>query len=53
MSDTTIRLDQADEDVLFDLVSDDAMERAGLGMDRAALTIAQCSGLNSCPSAPA
>jgi hypothetical protein len=53
MSDTTISLDQADEDALYDLVSDDAMERAGEGLDRAALTIAMCSGLGSCPSAPA
>jgi hypothetical protein len=46
-------LDSAEELILDNELSDEALERAG-GLDnRAALTIAMCSGLGSCPSAPA
>jgi hypothetical protein len=46
-------LDLAEEQILNDELSDEALERAG-GLDnRAGLTIAMCSGLSSCPSAPA
>jgi hypothetical protein len=51
MNDTAIGLDQAEEDILNYQLSDEAMERAGsIG---SAYTIAMCSGLQSCPSAPA
>jgi hypothetical protein len=46
-------LDWAEEQMLIDDLSDEALERAGLDSGRAALTIAMCSGLGSCPSAPA
>jgi hypothetical protein len=46
-------LDLADEQILIDDLSDEALERAGGLENRAGLTIAMCSGLSSCPSAPA
>jgi hypothetical protein len=46
-------LDLADEQILIDELSDEALERAGGLENRAGLTIAMCSGLSSCPSAPA
>jgi hypothetical protein len=51
MSKTTIEFDQADEELLSFDVSDEAMERAGDSFF--AVSIAMCSGLQSCPSAPA
>ena len=50
---TTIEHDQADEDVLYEQISDETVERAAGNMGRMAMTIAMCSGLSSCPSAPA
>jgi hypothetical protein len=46
-------LDLAEEQILIDELSDEALERAGGLETRAGLTIAMCSGLGSCPSAPA
>jgi hypothetical protein len=46
-------LDLADEQILNDELSDEALERAGGLENRAGITIAMCSGLSSCPSAPA
>jgi hypothetical protein len=46
-------LDLADEQILIDDLSDEALERAGGLENRAGYTIAMCSGLSSCPSAPA
>jgi hypothetical protein len=43
----------ADEQILNDELSDEVLERAGGLENRAGLTIAACSGLSSCPSAPA
>jgi hypothetical protein len=45
--------DLADEQILIDELSDEALERAGGLENRAGYTIAMCSGLSSCPSAPA
>ena len=53
MNVTTIEHDQADEDVLYEQISDEAVERAAGNIGRAAMTVAMCSGLSSCPSAPA
>ena len=49
MSNATIGHDQGEEDFLIDQLSDEALERAG---NWAGVTIAMCSGLSSCPSAP-
>jgi hypothetical protein len=46
-------LDLADDRILNDELSDEAIERAGGLENRAGLTLAMCSGLSSCPSAPA
>jgi hypothetical protein len=43
----------AEEQILIDELSDEALERAGGLENRAGYTIAMCSGLSSCPSAPA
>jgi hypothetical protein len=45
-------LDLAEEQILIDDLSDEALERAGGLENRAGYTIAMCSGLSSCPSAP-
>jgi hypothetical protein len=45
--------DLAEEQILIDELSDEALERAGGLENRAGYTIAMCSGLSSCPSAPA
>jgi hypothetical protein len=50
MTNTTIDLDQAEEELLNCQYSDEAVERAGNIF--AGYTIAACSGLQSCPSAP-
>lgn len=51
MTDTNTRLDQIDEDTITYEVSDEALEAAaGTMKDRAgALTLAFCSGLDTCP----
>jgi hypothetical protein len=46
-------LDLAEEQILNNDLSDEALERAGGLENRAGYTIAMCSGLSSCPSAPA
>jgi hypothetical protein len=46
-------LDLAEEQLLNVELSDEALERAGGLENRAGYTIAMCSGLSSCPSAPA
>ena len=46
-------LDLADEQILNDDLSDEALERAGGLENRAGITIAMCSGVSGCPSAPA
>ena len=46
-------LDLSEEQILIDELSDEALERAGGLENRAGYTIAMCSGLSSCPSAPA
>jgi hypothetical protein len=53
MNASNIGLDLADDQILNDEFSDEALERAGGLENRAGLTIAMCSGLSSCPSAPA
>jgi hypothetical protein len=53
MNNATIGHDQAEEDFLIDQLSDEALERAGGLEIRAGMTVAMCSGLSSCPSAPA
>jgi len=52
MSDTTLVLDQTEEEILTHDVSDDALETAaGTGKDKAAnLTGYMCSDLASCPA---
>jgi hypothetical protein len=52
MNDTTIGLDQAEEAILSYEVSDEALESAaGTVKDKAAsLTVAFCSGLDTCPA---
>ncbi len=51
MNDTTIRLDQDEEAILTYEISDEAVEAAaGTVKDRAGnLTVAFCSGLDTCP----
>jgi hypothetical protein len=46
-------LDLAEEQILIDEFSDETLERAGGLENRAGVTVAMCSGLSSCPSAPA
>ena len=46
-------LDLSEEQILINELSDEALERAGGLENRAGYTIAMCSGLSSCPSAPA
>jgi hypothetical protein len=52
MNFTTIGFDQVEEELLIDELSDEALERAGGLEYGAGLTLAMCSGLASCPSAP-
>jgi hypothetical protein len=50
MTDTTIGLDQTEEEILGYEVSDEALESAA-GKDKAGnVTVAFCSGLDSCPA---
>jgi hypothetical protein len=53
MNNNNIGLNLTEEDVLDGQLSDEALERAGGLENRAGMTIAMCSGLSSCPSAPA
>jgi hypothetical protein len=52
MDGTTLKIDQVEEDILSYDVSDDALEAAACnGSDKpAALTVAMCSGFDSCPA---
>jgi hypothetical protein len=52
MNDTTIGLDQAEEEILAYDVCDDALESAACKMTWKAgsMTLSFCSGLDSCPS---
>jgi hypothetical protein len=53
MNGLDIGTNQAEDQFYNDELSDETLERAG-GLDaQARLTIAMCSGLSSCPSAPA
>jgi len=54
MTETTMRLDQADE-ALFALdASDHALEMAAKsGLEAGAVTISFCTGLDTCPAVPA
>jgi hypothetical protein len=51
MSDTTIRLDQIEEEILAYEVSDEALETAaGTGKEKAGhYTLGFCTGLTACP----
>lgn len=53
MNANSFGIDLADEQILNDELPDETLERAGGLENRAGLTIAMCSGLSSCPSAPA
>jgi hypothetical protein len=52
MSDTTIGLDQIDEEILAYEVSDEALETAaGSGKEKAGhYTLGFCTGLSACPA---
>ncbi len=52
MNDTTIGLDQTEEEILAYQVSDDALESAaGSLRDKAgSMTVSFCSGLDTCPA---
>jgi hypothetical protein len=50
---TSMGLGLAEEQIFNEELSDEALERAGMDVGGEALTIAMCSGLSSCPSAPA
>jgi hypothetical protein len=52
MSDTTIKLDQAEEEILAYEISDEALEAAaGTVKEKAAnYTLGACSGLSVCPA---
>jgi hypothetical protein len=50
---TSMGLGLAEEQIFNEELSDEALERAGRDVGGEALTIAMCSGLSSCPSAPA
>jgi len=53
MNDTTIHLDQSDEEILAFEISDEALEAAaGTGKEKAGLWTAFCTGI-SCPGSPA
>ena len=41
---------QVEEDIFFDKVSDEAIERAADAWSSAAFTIGNCTGLGSCPA---
>ena len=51
MNDTTLGLDQTEEEILTHEVSDEALETAaGTGKERAAnFTLGACTGLSVCP----
>lgn len=53
MNVATNGLDQVEDETLTYQLSDETLERAGTDVGRAAMTVAMCSGLSSCPSAPA
>jgi hypothetical protein len=48
MNDTTMGLDQADEEILTCEVSDEALEAAGT-KEKANFTLGACTGLSVCP----
>jgi len=52
MNDSAIRVDQTEEEILAYEISDSALEAAaGAARDKAgSLTLAFCSGLDSCPA---
>jgi hypothetical protein len=53
MNDTTIELDQAEEEIILTCnVTDDALESAACTMawKAGSMTLSFCSGLDSCPS---
>lgn len=41
---------QIEEDIFFDNISDEAIERAAQVWSSAAFTIGNCTGLGSCPA---
>ena len=54
MTETTVRLDQTEEALFAQDVSDDALEMAAkAGFEGAVVTVAFCSGLDTCPAEPA
>lgn len=50
MSDTTIKLDQIDEEILTYEVSDEALETAAGSGENKAYTLGFCTGLSACPA---
>jgi hypothetical protein len=52
MNVNTIGFDKAEEEFLIEELSDEALERAGGLENGYGMTLAMCSGLSSCPSAP-
>jgi hypothetical protein len=48
MNDTTMGLDQTEEEILTYDVSDEALETAGAG-EKANFTLGACTGLSVCP----
>jgi hypothetical protein len=50
MSDTTMGLDQFEEEILSYEVSDEALEAAAATGEKAAFTLGACTGLSVCPS---
>lgn len=44
-----INSDQVEEDILFNSVSDDALERTAEMWRTAAFTLGNCTGLGTCP----
>ena len=45
-----IEFGQVEEDIFFDKITDEAIERAAEAGSSAAFTIGNCTGLGSCPA---
>jgi hypothetical protein len=49
MTDATNSLDQTEEEILNYEVSDESLETAAVGGNKAAYTMGFCTGLSACP----
>ena len=53
MAETTMRLDGTEALFSFDVTDDELEIAANSGLEGGAYTVAFCTGLDSCPAAPA